>query len=112
MAAPNFRRDPPHRGGGLRGSKQPMAAAKPKPATKSSPVTRIALLTILLSSLMVCGASRLGPVWSQMLRDRVATRERAELESLENQFLSAKFDEWLARGADGLQWTVTALTNG
>lgn len=111
MAAPNFRRDPPHRGGGLRGPKQPVPVAKPKPATKPSPVTQIALLTILLSSLMVFGASRLGPVWSQMLRDRVATRERAELESLENHLLSAKFDEWLARGAEGLQWTVTALTS-
>lgn len=69
------------------------------------------MLTILLSSVMVFSASRMGPVWSAMLRQRVAAQEMAELESLENQQLSAKFDEWLARGNDGLQWTVAALTN-
>ena len=35
----------------------------------------------------------------------------AELESLENEALSAKFDAWLARGNEGLQWTVAALTS-
>jgi hypothetical protein len=112
---PQFRRDPPHRGGGLRTSKVTTAVGKKPIAVaarpSSLPATRIVLLTILLSSVMVFSASRMGPVWSAMLRERVAARELAELESLENQQLSAKFDAWLARGKDGLQWTVTALTN-
>ncbi len=69
------------------------------------------LLAILLSSVMVFSASRMGPVWSALLRERVVAREMAELESLETLQLNAKFDEWLARGNEGLQWTVTALTN-
>jgi hypothetical protein len=112
---PQLRRDPPHPGGGLRGTKTTTAIAKKNvsPVTKanSSSATRIMLLTILLASVMVFSAARMGPVWSAMLRERVAARELAELESLENQQLSAKFDEWLALGNDGLQWIVTALTN-
>ncbi len=69
------------------------------------------LLTILLSSVMVFSASRLGPVWSRLIRHQIAAREMAELETLENEAISAKFDAWLARGNEGLQWTVTALTN-
>lgn len=53
----------------------------------------------------------MAPYWSQQLRARVAARELAELEALEIYRLSAKFDDWLARGEEGLQWTVAALAN-
>lgn len=112
---PQFRRDPPHLDGGLRRTKTTAAIAKKQTAPpvnkSSSAVTRIMLLTILLASVMVFSASRMGPVWSALLRERVAARELAELESLENQQLSGKFDEWLKLGNDGLKWTVSALTN-
>lgn len=110
--APQFRRDPPHRGGGLRG---PRAAAPPQRPLNSQrnawSLKWLALFTILLSCAMVLTASLLGPVWSHRLQTRLAERELAELEALENQRLSGKFDEWLDRGHEGLQWTVGALIN-
>lgn len=110
-AARHLRRDPPHRGERAREARPAPAARKAPPRVPTSPATRIALLTILLASVMVFSASRLGPYWSQQLRARVAAQELAELEALETYQLSGKFDDWLARGEDGLQWTVTALTN-
>lgn len=89
-----------------------MATVKPVTKAKSSSATtRIILLTILLSSVMIFSASRMGPVWSSLLRTQVAVREMAELEALENEALSAKFDAWLAQGNEGLQWTVAALAS-
>src|SRR5262245_3542350 len=105
MAVPQLRRDPPHAGIRARGMK-PLAKKPAAPPQSTSPVTRIILLTILLSSVMIFSASRMGPVWQHMLRSQVAAREMAELELLENEALSAKFDAWLARGYEGLQWTV------
>lgn len=114
MAPNHFRRDPPHQGGGLRKKVtgpplKSTAKPQPEPAPESSTFTRVALLTILLSSLMVYGAPRLGPVWSRMVETRLAAREMAELESLETYRLTAKFDEWLAREDLGLAWIVGAL---
>jgi hypothetical protein len=106
-----LRRDPPHRREPARGAKSAAPAKPVRSTTNATYPTRIALLTILLASVMIFSASRLGPVWSQLLRERVAARELAELESLETYRLSAKFDDWLARGNEGLQWTVTALAN-
>lgn len=111
------RRDPPHRaavrGPGTPGKKTDTPGKKTDtPGNEpGNSITRIALLAILLASVMVFSASRLGPVWSQLLRDRVAARELAELEALESYRLAGKFDDWLARGNDGLHWTVTALAN-
>ncbi|WP_425616891.1 HEAT repeat domain-containing protein [Anatilimnocola sp. NA78] len=117
MAINHFRRDSAHKGGGLRRpvpaevkkAQQVVAAGSSRPP--SSPVTRVLLLTILLSTVMLFTASRLGPVWSHALHQRLAEREMAELESLENYQLAAKFDDWLAREHDGLTWTVTALSS-
>ncbi|QDU26392.1 hypothetical protein ETAA8_14700 [Anatilimnocola aggregata] len=112
MAANHFRRDPAHQGGGLRRSKVVDKKPTVVPARlPSSPVTRIALLTLLLSSLMLFGAARMGPIWSSLLANRFAAREMAELESLENFRLAAKFDEWLAREDSGLDWIVQALSS-
>jgi len=117
MATNHFRRDSAHQGGGLRRSvdkeakKIPPQVVPPQSQTSSSPVKRVLLLAILLSSVMVFSASRLGPVWSHLLAERVAAREMAEIESLENYQLAAKFDEWLARDKDGLTWIVTALSS-
>jgi hypothetical protein len=65
----------------------------------------------MLAGVMVFGAWRLGSTGVQLLREREATKEFAELERLEHYLLPAKFDAWLARGNDGLQWTAMALTS-
>lgn len=108
--AANFRRDPAHQASGPRGFKPTPKPIVPKVVVaESSPWKRIALLTLLLSSVMIFSASRLGPLWSRMLQDQFAASEMAELDALEPHLLSAKFDEWLARDEQGLQWIVGAL---
>jgi hypothetical protein len=69
------------------------------------------LLAAALSTAMILVATQLAPVWSSLLQQRQAAHEMASLEALETFRLSAKFDEWLARGERGLAWTVRALVS-
>jgi hypothetical protein len=115
--APNyFRRDPPHRAGGARrpavATRPPATPAVPAPSpARSSNFLRVAMLTAVLSGLMVYVAPRLAPFWARQVEAQLAARELAELESLQTFQLSARFDEWLARENLGLAWTVHALTS-